>query len=128
VKWYTDWKVRVGWSLGKYSGRSTARREGGTERGRWVEKTRGHQVTDGLRYDHVTFLPWTRKQKSFHMRRRVSFVNPSASYSTTPLQHTHTQVFSCLKTWTVTTEWRARHTPWSSLVHVFRQENTCVCP
>jgi len=33
-------------------------------------------------------LPWTRKQKSFHMSRRVSFVNPSASYSTTPLQHT----------------------------------------
>lgn len=25
VKWYTDWKVRVGWSLGKYSGRSTVR-------------------------------------------------------------------------------------------------------
>lgn len=38
----------------------------------------------------VTFLPCTRKQKSFHISRRVSFVNPSASYSTTPLQHTHT--------------------------------------
>lgn len=25
MKWYTDWKVRVGWSLGKYSGRSTRR-------------------------------------------------------------------------------------------------------
>ncbi len=29
--------------------------------------------------------PWTRKQKSFHMSRRVSLVNPTASYSTTPL-------------------------------------------
>lgn len=34
----------------------------------------------------LIFLPCTRKQKSFHMSRRVSFVNPSASYSTTPLE------------------------------------------
>lgn len=34
--------------------------------------------------------PWTRKQKSSHMRRRVSLVNPSASYSTIPcIKHTH---------------------------------------
>lgn len=33
-------------------------------------------------------LPCTRKQKSFHMRRRVSLVKPSASYSTTPLEQT----------------------------------------
>ncbi len=37
----------------------------------------------------VTFLPCTRKQKSFHISRRVSFVKPSASYSTTPLQYTN---------------------------------------
>lgn len=34
-------------------------------------------------------LPCTRKQKSFHMSRRVSLVKPSASYSTIPLEHTH---------------------------------------
>jgi hypothetical protein len=28
VKWYTDWKVRVGWSRGKYRGRSTGGGEG----------------------------------------------------------------------------------------------------
>lgn len=28
---------------------------------------------------------WTRKQKSFHISNKVSFVKPSASYSTTPL-------------------------------------------
>lgn len=34
-----------------------------------------------------TLLPCTRKQKSFHIRSKVSLVNPSASYSTTPLKH-----------------------------------------
>lgn len=86
MKWYTDWKVRVGWSLGKYSGRSTRR-----------TKEKEFSINPGTnrpRYECVCVcvLPCTRKQKSFHMSRRVSFVNPSASYSTMPLQHTHTLI------------------------------------
>lgn len=53
VKWYTDWKVRVGWSLGKYRGRSTAReqrdktsRKRGEEKDRKVHQTGFKQITN----------------------------------------------------------------------------------
>lgn len=67
----------------------------------------------------VSFLPCTRKQKSFHMSRRVSFVNPSASYSTTPLQYTHWFLQSFTRSYFIPPEhmlWSVKWRMWSSLV------------